>query len=117
MAPDLLKRLGNRIRYLRNRAGVTQAQLAERVDISPEFMSRVERGLKAPSLDSANKIADALGITLSDLFDFQETQRGEKEELVKGLQGMLAVADVETVKLVVEVGRTIVERHPESLPS
>ncbi len=117
MAADLPKRLGNRIRQLRNRAGITQAQLAERVDISPEFMSRLERGLKAPSLDSADKIAHALGVSLSELFDFQEVRGGEKEELVKGLQGMLAVADVETVKLVVEVGRTIVERHPESLPS
>jgi len=96
----------------RNRAGVTQAQLAERVDISPEFMSRLERGLKAPSLDSANKIAHALGITLSELFHFDEVRGGEKEELVKGLQGMLATADVETVKLVVEVGRTLLENRP-----
>jgi transcriptional regulator with XRE-family HTH domain len=108
MAVDLPKRLGNRIRHLRNRAGITQAQLAERVDISPEFMSRLERGLKAPSLISADKIAHALGVTLSELFDFGEVRGGEKEELVKGLQGMLATADLETVNLVVEVGRTIV---------
>ncbi len=111
MASDLPKLLGNRIRHLRNRAGITQAQLAERVDISPEFMSRLERGLKAPSVDSAAKIAHALGVSLSELFDFQEARGGEKEELVKGLQGMLATADIETVKLVVEVGRTILTQR------
>jgi transcriptional regulator with XRE-family HTH domain len=111
MAVDLPKRLGNRIRHLRNRAGITQAQLAERVDISPEFMSRLERGLKAPSLDTAQKMANALGATLSELFHFDEVRGGEKEELVNGLQGMLAVADLETVKLVVEVGRTILEQQ------
>jgi transcriptional regulator with XRE-family HTH domain len=111
MAVDLPKRLGNRIRHLRNRAGITQAQLAERVDISPEFMSRLERGIKAPSLDTAAKLATALGITLSELFDFQELRGGEKEELLKGLNTMLAVADLETVKLVVEVGKTIAEKH------
>jgi len=111
MAADLPKRLGNRIRQLRNRAGITQAQLAERVDISPEFMSRLERGLKAPSLDSADKIAHALGITLSELFDFQEARGGEKEELLSGLNTLLATADVDTVKLVVEGGRSIQSRE------
>ena len=107
MSMDLPKRLGNRIRELRNRAGITQSQLAERVDISPEFMSRLERGLKAPSLDTAEKIATALGISLSELFDFGEVQVGEKEELLKGLRSLLGDADLETVTLVVRVGRTI----------
>ena len=108
MSMDLPKRLGNRIRELRNRAGITQSQLAERVDISPEFMSRLERGLKAPSLDTADKIATALGISLSELFDFGEVQVGEKEELLMGLRSLLGDAELETVKLVVRVGRTIV---------
>ena len=111
MATDLPKRLGKRIRELRNRGGITQAQLADRVDISHEFLSRLERGLKAPSLDTSEKIATALGISLSELFDFGEVPAGEKEELLAGLRSLLVTADMETVKLVLEVGRTIIGKE------
>jgi transcriptional regulator with XRE-family HTH domain len=106
---DLPKRLGNRIRELRNRAGITQAQLADRVDISHEFMSRLERGLKAPSLDSAAKIANALGVTLSVLFDFEVVSGSEDEELMAGLKSLLATADAEKVNLVIELAKSVVK--------
>ena len=111
MGTDLSRRLGNRIRKLRSQAGLTQAQLAERVDISDEFLSRMERGLKSPSLETAERIADALGITMSELFDFDVPTPGEREELLEGLRAFLVAEDVEKIRLVVEVGRTIVHQR------
>jgi len=108
MGTDLPRRLGHRIRKLRNQAGLTQAQLADRVEVSDEFMSRLERGKKSPSLATASRIAEALGVTLAVLFDFDApAPAGEKEELLEGLRVLLIAEDVEKIRLVVEVGRTI----------
>jgi len=108
MGTDLSRRLGNRIRKLRNQAGLTQAQLAERVEISDEFLSRMERGLKSPSLETANRIADALGVTLAVLFDFDApAPDGEKEELLEGLKSLLAIADVREIRLVGTIAKTL----------
>ena len=110
MGTDLPRRLGNRIRKLRSQAGLTQAQLADRAGLSDEFMSRLERGKKSPSLATAGRIAEALGVTLAVLFDFDApAPAGEKEELLEGLRALLMAEDVEKIRLVVEVARTMVK--------
>lgn len=58
--------LGNRIRTERQRRGITQEKLAERVDISTNFMSLIENG-RNMSVETLVKIADALGVTVDYL--------------------------------------------------
>ncbi len=65
------KKLGKRIADLRRRAGLTQEQLAEKADYSVEFVSFVERGVYAPSVDGCQRLAEALGVDVKDLFDFK----------------------------------------------
>lgn len=62
--------LGRRIVRLRKAANLTQAQLAEKVGYSVEFMSLVERGVNAPSVEGCERIAKALRVHIKDLFDF-----------------------------------------------
>jgi len=64
------KQLGQKISSLRKEAGLTQENLAEKADYSVEFISFVERGINAPSIEGCERIANALGIPLKDLFDF-----------------------------------------------
>ena len=59
--------IGNRIRDARERAHLTQEQLAEIVDISPTHMSVIERGVKTPKLDTFIRIANALGVSPDSL--------------------------------------------------
>ena len=55
--------LGARIKELRKRAGLSQDQLAERVGIrDSKYLSRIEVGKRYPSLDTLEKIADALHV-------------------------------------------------------
>lgn len=49
---------------------MTQAQLAEACGYSEDFISLVERGINAPSLDGLDRISKALHVRLRDLFDF-----------------------------------------------
>ena len=64
------KKFGVRLFQLRNKAGITQAGLAEKTNLSVDSISRIERGERAPSLESIEKISNALKIRMSELFNF-----------------------------------------------
>ena len=56
------------IKYFRKLKGLTQEMLAENVEVSPVYISCIERGSKVPSLDLLGKIADALKVNPYLLF-------------------------------------------------
>jgi transcriptional regulator with XRE-family HTH domain len=64
------KALGKRIAELRRKSGLSQESLAERCGYSVEFVSLVERGVNAPSVDGLERIANALAVEVRDLFHF-----------------------------------------------
>ena len=59
--------LGETIRARRTESDLSQERLAEKAGLSTVFISRVERGIESPSLDSLVKIAKALGVHVRDL--------------------------------------------------
>ena len=61
------KRLGERIREERLRLHLTQAQLAEDIDISDTYMGAIERGERGLSLDTLVMLANRLGVTVDYL--------------------------------------------------
>lgn len=62
-----LARLGQRVRTLRERQGITLKRLAQLSGLSDRFIIEVEKGKANPSLTSANGLARALQTSLSDL--------------------------------------------------
>jgi putative transcriptional regulator len=58
----------NRIRVLRAERGWSQAELAERVDVSRNSINAVENGKFDPSLPLAFRIADAFGLIVEEVF-------------------------------------------------
>jgi transcriptional regulator with XRE-family HTH domain len=62
------KRLGRRIMTLRKELGLTQEDLAFEVGVNRSYMGFIERGERNPSLAMLKKIAKALGVSLSVLF-------------------------------------------------
>ena len=63
--------LGLNIAYYRKDRGLSQSELAERVNISRTHMSRIETADCAVSLDVVFDICDALEIKPVELFDFR----------------------------------------------
>ena len=61
------KRLGERIREERHKLGLTQAQLAEAVDISDTYMGSIERGERSLTLDTLVRLVNRLGVTVDYL--------------------------------------------------
>ena len=58
------KRLGKRIREERIKLNLTQAQLAEAIDISDTYMGAIERGERSLTLDTLVKLVNRLGVTV-----------------------------------------------------
>jgi transcriptional regulator with XRE-family HTH domain len=52
--------LGDKIRILRKKMGMTQKELAEQVGLTPSFISQLEKNLISPSLDSLLKLSEKL---------------------------------------------------------
>ena len=64
-----MKGLGNRIRDLRKHKQLTLVEIAKSTGIDQATLSRIENGRMTGTLDSHRRIADALGVRLSDLYD------------------------------------------------
>jgi putative transcriptional regulator len=65
-------RLSNRIKERRAESGLTQAELAERVGVTRKTVNTVENGIFTPSTILALKLAEALGLTVEQLFWIEE---------------------------------------------
>lgn len=58
------KKLGRRIREERQNLGLTQAELAEDIDISDTYMGAIERGERSLTLDTLVRLVNRLGVTV-----------------------------------------------------
>lgn len=65
----LSKQVGQRIRNYRTNSGLSQEKLAEFSGCHPTYIGQVERGEKNATLDSIERIASALQVPLSQLFE------------------------------------------------
>ena len=68
---DKYRYLGLNIAYYRKQRGLSQSQLAEKIDISRTHMSRIETADCAVSLDVVFTICDVLGLQPEQLFTFR----------------------------------------------
>lgn len=73
------RQIGRNIREARLAAGFTQEQLAEKVDISSSFLSRVENGASMPAVSTIGEIAEKLGIRPERLLLTEVQQSGYDE--------------------------------------
>lgn len=96
--------VGDRIKEARKKQNLTQEQLAERLDISVEFIGQIERGLKLPSMHVFIKLIEALNVSADYLLrDYVSTGQlfgdnaiGRKIEKLKPKQRIALEALVDT---------------------
>jgi len=72
---DILQVVGERVRVLRAEAGLSQADLADAIGMSRAFVGAVERGEKAASLTTLDRLAAGIGVPLSSFFEVEERRR------------------------------------------
>lgn len=68
-ATELKTRLGRRVQALREGKGLTQEQLAEQIGRTVDTVGNIERGANSTRVETAARIAAALGVELPELFE------------------------------------------------
>lgn len=87
---SLERYVGNTIRELRQKHGLTIAEVADQIGISRGMLSKIENAQTATSLETLAKIASSLGVSLSTLFRNYNMPEGGAQ-LVKSGEGMEVV--------------------------
>ena len=78
---NINKTIGNNIRYIRKSNKLTQEKFAEKIELSPQFVSDVERGLEGISLVTAIKICNIMKCSPSVLFANLITLKNTESEI------------------------------------
>lgn len=99
------KKLGKRIREERQRINLTQAELAEDIDISDTYMGAIERGERSLTLDTLVRLVNRLGVTvdymLADSVDDSDTN------IMEQFKQIIDCQPLERKQLAINVLRTI----------
>ena len=93
---DIKKHVGSNIRHHRTMLGISQAQLAEKVNMAVNYLGLIEVGKKFPSADMLERIASALGKDSVDLFINAPIQQEWKKTILSMIH---TVIDDELKKL------------------
>ncbi len=76
-AEESARHVGGRLKALRQARGLTAQQVAERVDMAQQNVSRIEQGRHSVSYKTLEKLLAAMGYTLDDLLPVQENAPSE----------------------------------------
>jgi transcriptional regulator with XRE-family HTH domain len=104
-----LKDFAQRLSALRKQKGLTQQQLADRIESHVQQLKRYEAGSSQPTLDVIRKLAIALGVT-SDQLLFGKDERGPDDELRLQFEAVTRL-DPEEKKIIRSVIESILLRH------
>jgi transcriptional regulator with XRE-family HTH domain len=82
---EIRKRVALRLRAIRKRRGLSQEQLAELIDRSPDAISNIERGVSVASYETLEALASGLGIPVADFFADSESESPARTEAMTRL--------------------------------
>lgn len=69
---NIKEKFGKRVKDLRIAKGISQEKLANLADIDRTYMPGIEKGVRNVSITIVEKLANALNVEISELFDFKK---------------------------------------------
>jgi transcriptional regulator with XRE-family HTH domain len=99
--------LGERIRLRRKEDGLRLTDLAARCNISPSFLSQIERDRASPSISTLHNIAKALGVTMAHFFVDSEKLLEENNDLYEKRENGVRVVRSDQRKTLIYPGSGI----------
>ncbi len=102
------KVIGLRLKQARQHKKLTQEQLAEKLDVSIAFLSRVERGNIDVSLKRLSEICELLDVTEGEILNGSSTT--SKNYLSDELSYLLKNCPAEKSKLIYELAKVVIEQ-------
>ena len=85
---DIKNLFGRKVKELRIKKRLSQEELSEMIDIAERNLSKIECGKSFIRAEKIGKLAEALGVTTKDLFDFshQKDLKEIRNELINAIQ-------------------------------
>ena len=99
--------IGNRIKKAREDKGITQESLAESMDVSNAYISKIERGRTPVNLNNLDKICTVLE-TSTD-YILRGTNTTDSQYMRNEILDMLEGCSAEKIKLIAQVIKPIIE--------
>ena len=99
------KRLGKRIREERLKLNLTQAQLAEDIDISDTYMGAIERGERSLTLDTLVRLVNRLGVTID--YMLSDAVSDSDSNIMEQMKQIMDGHPLERKQMAVNVLRTL----------
>lgn len=88
-----MKQSGTRIRQLRKAKGMTQEQMAVKLDIGDRYLRKIETGEKVPSIDVLVEIAALFGVSLDYIIIGKQPQDDLKQRLRTVIKDLSTLAE------------------------
>ena len=103
--------IGNQIKLLRHRKGVTQEAMAEHLGLTPQAISKWERNVATPDIALLPEISAYFGVTIDELFAISDETRMERIQNMLWDDRYYDPAEVESTRnFLLEKGK----REPEN---
>ena len=89
-----MKNIGETIASLRKNKGMTQNELAEKMNVTDKAVSKWERNLSCPDVNTISKLADILGVSVEELLNSKNKEyfNSKIEDLVNLIFKAVALA-------------------------
>ena len=107
---NVKKELGQRIRSLRKRQGLTQEEMADKCGLHWTYIGGLERGERNPTLTTMQKVAEGLGVSVHELLDAKAFQSvsTERDSREGRLMRLLRRKDSQAVDLAAGIVREVI---------
>jgi len=105
----LEKALGNRIKALRKLKGWTQEKLAEQAGVSIQHVGEIERGDGNPTLQSLDRLAKGLGVSVSYLLAVEEEEQEAetlRTQVADEVKGMTSI-ELKLLRKIINLSKTL----------
>ena len=90
--------LGNKIKQYRIKCNLTQESLADRLNISPQSISKWENGITMPDITLLPELSEIFGVTIDELFDLSVDQKLNRIESKLDIEDGLSNHDFKEIE-------------------
>ena len=95
---DIKERVALRIRTIRKRRGLSQEEMAELIERSPDTISNLERAISIPTYETLEALAKGLEVPLADFFLNDDERNPARAEALARLTDAARQLDDKTLK-------------------
>ena len=95
------KKLGKRIKELREQRKLSQLQLAEILNMEASNLSKIERGVQIPKEESLLKLINSFNVNMVDLFDYEHF--ADRDTLLLSINNIIQSADEKTLQKIYKI--------------